>query len=169
MSSLAIVCPHCNARRAGVTPGVGGKQLSPQEIRALVLTNAMLTPAPAQSLVPALIFPHASTTGAARRAEIVLTVISLPLVAAGALTLALSRSKTRKRHDANTGELAPVTSMLGLGGLGLTSLLSIAGASLTANLTITAVSVAALIGRAVIRARAARERRDDLERAADAG
>jgi len=30
MNSAAIVCPHCNARRAGVTPGVGGKQLSPQ-------------------------------------------------------------------------------------------------------------------------------------------
>jgi len=63
----------------------------------------------------------------------VLTLISLPLVAAGALTLALSRSKTRKRHDARTGELAPVMSMLGLGGLGLTSLLSIAGASLLAT------------------------------------
>jgi hypothetical protein len=169
MNSAAIVCPHCNARRVGVAPGVGGKQLSPQEIRALVLTNAMLMPAPTQSLLPALIFPHASTTGGARTAEIVLTIISLPLVFAGALTLALSRSKTRRSHDAKTGELAPVMSMLGLGGFGLTSLLSIAGASLTANLAITAVSVAALIGRAVIRARAARDRRDDLERFADPG
>jgi hypothetical protein len=167
MNSAAIVCPHCNARRAGVAPGIGGKQLSPQEIRALVLTNAMLTPAPTQRLLPALIFPHPSTTGVARSAELALTLISLPLVAAGALTLALSRGKTRKRHDGQTGELAPVMSMLGLGGLGLTSLLSIAGASLTANLAITAVSVTALIGRAVIRARAARDRRDDLERSAD--
>jgi hypothetical protein len=169
MSAVAMVCPHCNARRAGTTPGVHGKQLSPQEIRALVLTNAMLAPAPTQSLLPALIFPHPSTTGAARTAEIVLTVISLPLVAAGALTLALSRAAIRKRHDARSGELAPVMSMLGLGGLGLTSLLSIAGASLTANLAITAVSVTALIGRAVIRSRAARDRRDELERLADPG
>ncbi|MEO7733914.1 MAG: hypothetical protein ABIY55_23320 [Kofleriaceae bacterium] len=169
MSSVAMVCPHCNARRAGATPGIGGKQLSPQEIRALVLTNAMLMPAPTQSLLPALIFPHPSTTGAARTAEIVLTIISLPLVAAGVLSLALSRAATRKRHDGKSGELAPVMSMLGLGGLGLTSLLSIAGAGLAANLAITAVSISALIGRAVIRARAARERRDDLERFADPG
>jgi|GEM_PF-2860647 len=167
MSSLAIVCPHCNARRAGATPGVGGKQLSPQEIRALVLTNAMLMPAPTQSLLPALILPHASTARAARTAEIVLTVLSLPLVAVGALTLAVSRSKRRKNQDGQAGELAPVISMLGLGGLGLTSLLSILGVSFTANLAITAVSVCALIGRAVIRARAARERREDLERFAD--
>jgi hypothetical protein len=166
MNSVALVCPHCNARRAGAEPGVGGKQLSPQEIRALVLTNTMLMPAPTQSLLPALILPHASTTGAARTAEIVLTLLSLPLVAVGALTLAVSRSKTRTSHDGKSGELAPVISMLGLGGLGLTSVLSIIGVGLAANLAITGVSIAALIGRAVIRARAARGRRDELERGA---
>jgi hypothetical protein len=167
MNEVAIVCPHCNARRAGATPGLAGKQLSPQEIRALVLTHAMLAPPPTRPLLPALILPHPSTTGGARTAELVLTVVSLPLVAAGALTLAVSRGKTRRSYDATSGELAPVMAMLGLGGLGLVSLLSFLGVGFATNAAITAVSITALIGRAVIRARATRERSRELERFAE--
>jgi hypothetical protein len=158
MNELAVVCPHCNARRAGATAGLRGKALSPQEIRALVLTDVMLARPPAQGLLSALILPHPSTTGSARTAEIVLTFLSFPLVIAGALSLAISRRKTRRTYDEVRGELSSVIAMLGLGGLGLTSLLSIAGASLATNVVITGISVAALIGRAVIRSRAARER-----------
>jgi len=162
MNDVALVCPHCNARRAGVAPGLAGKALSPQEIRAIVLSNAMLAPAPSQGLIPALILPHASTTGGARIAELALTIISLPLVAAGVASLALSRRKTRKTYDATQGEFGPVMAMLGLGGLGLTTVLSLAGASLTSNLAITGVCVVALIARAVIRSLAAREHHRDL-------
>lgn len=164
MNELAVVCPHCNARRVGATAGLSGKALSPQEIRALMLTDVMLAPPPAQSLLPSLILPHPSTTGSARTAEVALTFLSFPLVVAGALTLAISRRKTRRKFDEMRGELSSVIAMLGLGGLGLISLLSIAGASLATNAVITGISIAALIGRAVIRSRAASERSRELLR-----
>jgi hypothetical protein len=164
MSDLAVVCPHCNARRAGTTPGLAGKALSPQEIRALIIADAMLAPPPSQGLLPTLILPHPSTTGAARVAELILTVVSLPLVAVGALTLAMTRSRTRRKHDDARGELAPVLAMLGLGGLGFSSVLSLLGASFTTNLAVTGASMIALIARGVIRSRAAAERSRDLQR-----
>jgi hypothetical protein len=154
MNAAAVVCPHCNARRAGFAPGLADKALSPAEIRALVLTNAMLAPAPTQGLLSALVLPHASTTGAARVVELALTVASLPLVAAGALTLALSRSRTRRKYEATRGELAPVLAMMSLGSLALSTILSLLGASFATNLTVTCLCIVALIGRAVIRSRA---------------
>jgi hypothetical protein len=158
MNDAAIVCPHCNARRAGIAPGLAGKALSPAEIRALVLTNEVLAPAPAPGLFSALVLPHASTTGVARIVEVALTVVSLPLVAAGALTFALSRSRTRRKYEATRGELAPVLAMMSLGSLALSTILSLLGASFTANLAVTAVSIVALIGRAMIRSRASTAR-----------
>lgn len=154
MNDAAAVCPHCNARRAGIAPGLAGKAVSPAEIRALILTDAMLNPPPAQGLLAALILPHASTAGAARVGELALTVVSLPLVASGALSLAMSR----RRYQAGRGELAPVLAMLGLGGLGLSGSLSLLGASVATNLAVTGVSIVALIARAVIRSRAATAR-----------
>ncbi len=162
MNGAAIVCPHCNARRPGSAAGIAGKSLSPAEIRALILTNTMLAPAPSQGLLPTLILPHPSTTGRARSLEIALTVVSFPLIAAGALSLAVSRSRTRRNYDTARGELAPVLAMLSLGGLGLSSLLSLAGVSFATNLGITGVGIAALIARAVIRSRAAAARSRDL-------
>jgi len=164
MSDVAVVCPHCNARRAGTTAGLAGKALSPQEIRALIMTDAMLAPATSQGLLPTLILPHPSTTGAARVAELILTVVSLPLVAVGALTLTVTRGRTRRKHEAARGELAPVLAMLGLGGLGFSSALSLLGADFTTNLAITGVSMVALIARGVIRSRAAAERSRELQR-----
>jgi hypothetical protein len=164
MSAAAIVCPHCNARRADVTPGVAGKELSPAEIRALVLTNAMIAPAPSQGLLPTLILPHPSTTGTARAVELALTLICLPLVATGALSLAVARGRTRRNAETMRGELAPVLAMLGLGGLGFSSLLSFAGVGFAANLAVTGLSMIALIVRGVIRAQAASERDRELQR-----
>jgi hypothetical protein len=62
------------------------------------------------------------------------------------------------------GELAPVITMLGVGGLGFSSVLSMLGASLATNLAVTAASAVALIARGVIRARAAAARSRELER-----
>ena len=154
MNAAAVVCPHCNARRPGIAPGLAGKALSPAEIRALVLTNEMLAPAPAPGLFSALVLPHASTTGAARVIELVLTVVSLPLVAAGALTFALSRKRTRRKYEAPRGELTPVLAMMSLGSLGFSTVLSLLGVSFSTNLAVTGASIVALIGRAVIRSRA---------------
>jgi len=163
MSSVAVVCPHCGARRGDVATGVAGKALSPAEIRALALSNLMFNPPPAPSLLSALVLPHEATTGAARTAELVLTLASLPLVAAGALTLAVTRRGSRK-YEAMHGELAPVITMLGVGGLGFSSVLSLLGAGLVTNLVVTAASAVALIARGVIRARAAATRSRELER-----
>ena len=168
MNDAAIVCPHCNARRAGVAPGLAGKALSPAEIRALILTDAMLAPAPAQGLLPTLVLPHPSTTGAARAAEIALTVVSFPLVAAGVLALALARGRTRRKYQTTRGELTPILAMMGLGGFALSSILSLLGASLAANLAVTGLGIVALIGRGVIRARAAAVRSRELHRLAEA-
>jgi hypothetical protein len=161
MSDVAVVCPHCNARRAGATAGLAGKALSAQEIHALIATDAMLAP-PSQGLLPTLILPHPSTTGAARAVELALTVVSLPLVAAGALTLAVTRRRARSRHAATRGELAPVLAMLGLGGFALSGVLSLLGVGLATNLAITGASMVALIARGVVRARAAAERSREL-------
>ena len=156
MSDVAVVCPHCNARRAGATAGLAGKSLSPEEIYALIATDAALAPAPSQGLLPTLILPHPQTTGAARTAELALTVVSLPLVAAGALSLAIVRSRTRRKYEAMRGELTPVLAMLSLGGFGLSGALSLLGVSFATNLAITAGSMVALIARGVIRSRAGR-------------
>jgi hypothetical protein len=157
MSSTAAVCPHCNARRADVPTGIAGKTLSSDEVRALLVASMKLQPAPAPGLVPALVLPHPSTTGVARGAELALTVVALPLVAIGALTLAITR---RKRREPARGELAPVMAMLGVGGFGYSTALSLLGASVTTNLALTATSMLALILRGVIRARAGA--RDEL-------
>ena len=159
MNAVAVVCPHCNARRGDVATGVAGKALSPAEIRALVLSDSMRGPAPAAGMLSTLVLPHPSTAGSARLAELVLTAISLPLVAIGALTLAVTRRKTQ----ATSGELAPVMAMLGAGGLGLSSALSLLGVSLMTNLAVTGASMVALIARGVIRARAAAQRSRDQE------
>lgn len=164
MSSVAVVCPHCGARRGDVATGVAGKTLSPAEIRALALSNMMFNPPPPPSMLSALVMPHAATSGAARTAELVLTLASLPLVAVGALTLAVTRRRSRGKYDAMDGELAPVITMLGVGGLGFSSVLSMLGASLATNLAVTAGSAVALIARGVIRARAAAARGRELER-----
>ena len=161
MNAVAVVCPHCNARRAGVAPGLAGKALSPAEIRALILTDATLAPpAPAQGLLATFVLPHPSTIGAARAVELALTVVSLPLVVAGVVSFAV----TRRKAQPTRGELAPTLAMMTLGGLGLSSLLSLAGASLATNLAVTGASVVALIARAVIRSRAATAHGRELQR-----
>jgi len=161
MNAVAVVCPHCNARRAGVAPGLAGKALSPAEIHALILTDAALAqPEPTEGLWATFVSPHPSTIGAARAVELALTVVSLPLVAAGVVTFAV----TRRKAKATRGELAPTLTMMLVGGLGLSSVLSLVAVSLPTNLALTGASVAALIARAVIRSRAATAHRRGLVR-----
>lgn len=159
MNTVAVVCPHCNARRGDVATGIAGKALSPAEIRALVITNTLLTPPPAESLLATLVLPHPSTTGLWRLVELVLTLIGLPLVIIGVLTLAVTRRKAKPAR----GELAAVTAMLGVGGLGFSTVLSLVGASFVTNLAVTGACMVALILRGMIRARAASQRRRELD------
>ena len=152
MNAQAIVCPHCNARRADVPSGAAGKNLSPAEIRAM-LALQLAPPAPSGGMM-ALILPHPSTTGTARTVELLLTVISLPLILSGALALVFSR-RNRRRVNEGSGEAVAVTLMITLGSgilwTGLDWGLHASGKTVAYTLLVT---ITALIVRAVIRSRA---------------
>jgi hypothetical protein len=80
------------------------------------------------------------------------------------LTLAVARSRTRRKHEASSGELGPVLAMLGLGGFGFSTVLSLLGIDTVTNLAVTGISMVALIARGLIRSRAAAERSRELQR-----
>lgn len=164
MNAAAIVCPHCGARRPGATPGLAGK-LSLDEMGALIAIEGTHE-APAQGVLPTLILPHPLTHGRARAAELACTVIALPMVLVGALSLGLSRRRTRRSADETSGEAMPVLAMSGLGGLGMYSVLSFAGLSTIATIAVITGSIAALITRGVIRSHASSKRSRDLHRLA---
>ncbi|HET9626254.1 MAG TPA: hypothetical protein VFP84_33055 [Kofleriaceae bacterium] len=42
MNAVAVICPHCGAKRAGAELGTKGKQLSQNEIRALLVSDEIL-------------------------------------------------------------------------------------------------------------------------------
>ena len=159
MNAQAVVCPHCNARRTDLPTGpAAGKTMSPAEIRAMLALDPTLSALSARSArgtLPALLLPHPSTTGTARTVELVLTLISLPLVLSGALALSLSsRSRTRMRQVGGS-EGAAVTLMIAVGSGVLWTVLDLVfHASGTAVVGTLAVTIGALIARAVIRSRA---------------
>jgi RNA polymerase subunit RPABC4/transcription elongation factor Spt4 len=149
VNEQAAVCPHCGKRRA--TPGIAGSKLSKEEIGALIaIDDASRPAAESEGLFETLVLPHPNTSGAARTAELVLTVLSFPLIVAGVSTLAFRR-RTRK---ASRGELSPVIRMTVIGGVGMVSLLALAGMSTGMMVAITGGSIAALWARGIIRARA---------------
>ncbi|HEY0194779.1 MAG TPA: hypothetical protein VGC42_26885 [Kofleriaceae bacterium] len=153
MNAQAVVCPHCNARRRDLPAGSVGKNLSPAEIRAML---ALQAGPPQRGALSALLLPHPQTAGAARTAELVLTIISLPLVLSGALALQLSRANRDRLQKVGGSETAPVILMILVGSGVLWTVLDLvlhaSGIAIAATLLIT---TAALIARAVIRARAA--------------
>ncbi|MBL0216547.1 MAG: hypothetical protein IPQ07_22025 [Myxococcales bacterium] len=165
MNAAALVCPHCGKRRPDGEVGLAGKALSNDEVRALIAIHGV-DEAPSQGLLPTLIFPHPSTHGTARTVELVCTIVALPMVILGALSVGLSRRRTRRSAQETTGELTPVLAASALGGLGLYSLLSFAGASTMASLVLIGGSIAALITRGAIRAHASSKRSRDLHRLA---
>ena len=165
MNAAAVVCPHCGARRAGAAVGLAGKALSNDEVKALITVHGA-DAAPVQGVLPTVILPHPTTHGRARAIELTCTVIALPMVILGALSLVFSRRRTRRTAEQTTGEVAPVLAMSGLGGLGLYSVLSLAGIGLTGSLAVIGVSIGALITRAVVRSHASMERSRNLDRLA---
>lgn len=148
MNDGLVVCPHCGARRALTER----PKLSGDEIRALLVTGPGGHDAAPRGLMQTLVLPHPETHGATRLAELVLTVLGLPLVLSGAVALGLTR---RKRLTAPSGgELPAALTMTVFGGMGLFGVPApLVGASL-----------AAVWLRALIRARTAARRRGDLHR-----
>lgn len=148
MNDGLAVCPHCGARRA-VT---GRPKLSGDEIRALLATDRSARDAEPRGLIQTLVLPHPATRGAARLAEIALTVLGLPLVISGAAAIALTRRA--RRTAASGGELPAALAMTVFGGAGLLGLPAV----------LVGASIAAIWLRALIRIRSAPDRRADLHR-----
>ena len=148
MNDGLAVCPHCGARRA-VTER---PKLSDDEIRALLATDPTARDLEQRGLIQTVVLPHPATRGAARIAEIALTVLGLPLVISGAAAIALTR---RARLTAAAGgELSGALAMTVFGGVGLLGL----------PVALVGASIAAIWLRAVIRIRSAADRRADLHR-----
>jgi DNA-directed RNA polymerase subunit RPC12/RpoP len=147
MNDGLMVCPHCGARRALTER----PRLSGDEIRALLATDQTVRAGEPRGLIQTLILPHPATRGVARLAEVALTVVGLPLVISGAVSLGLTRRA--RLTAASGGELPAALLMTVFGGAGLLGLpVAVVGASL-----------AAVWLRALIRSRAA-GRRVDLHR-----
>jgi DNA-directed RNA polymerase subunit RPC12/RpoP len=148
MNGGLAVCPHCGARRA-VTER---PKLSGDEIRALLATDRSARDAEPRGLIQTLVLPHPATRGAARLAEIALTLLGLPLVISGAAAIALTRRA--RLTVAAGGELPAALAMTVFGGAGLLGL----------PLALVGASIAAIWLRALIRIRSAPDRRADLHR-----
>ncbi|HEX3481557.1 MAG TPA: hypothetical protein VHT91_41385 [Kofleriaceae bacterium] len=142
MNDGLAVCPHCGARRA-VTEQ---PKLSGDEIRALLATDPTARALEQRGLIHTLVLPHPATRGAARIAEIALTVLGLPLVISGAATLALTRRA--RLTAAPGGELPAALAMTVFGGAGLLGL----------PVALVGTSLAAIWLRALIRSRSAARR-----------
>lgn len=148
MNDGLAVCPHCGARRA-VTER---PKLSGDEIRALLATDRSARGAEPRGLIQTLVLPHPATRGAARVAEIALTLLGLPLVISGAVAIALTRRA--RLTAAPGGELPAALAMTVFGGAGLLGL----------PVALVGASIAAIWLRALIRIRSAHDRRADLHR-----
>lgn len=148
MNDGLAVCPHCGARRALTER----PKLSGEEIRALLATDRSARDGEPRGLVQALVLPHPATRGAARLAEIVLTLLGLPLVISGAVSLALTRRA--RLTVASGGELPAALAMTVFGGAGLLGLPA----------PLVGASIAAIWLRALVRSRAAARRGVDLHR-----
>jgi hypothetical protein len=151
MSSDVAVCPHCGKRTASAG-GLGNVALSADELRALATVTA---PADAdRGVLATVVLPHPETTGAARTAELALTVACLPLVVAGAMVFGLGRVFGRRTP---TGEAGAVVAMAAAGGVTLAWWLADYGAVVAIGATLAEVALLAV--RARIRVRASRGHR----------
>jgi DNA-directed RNA polymerase subunit RPC12/RpoP len=142
------VCPHCGARRA-VTER---PKLSGDEIRALLATDPTARDGESRGLIQTLVLPHPATRGAARAAEIALTLIGLPSVLSGAIAIALTR---RARLTAAAGGELPAA---------LTMTVFCGPDLFLAPASLVGASIAAIWLRALIRSRSAARRGVDLHR-----
>ena len=150
MSAEAIVCPHCGKRRA--EGGMGQLEMSREELRALATVTA--PPAEDRGVIATVLLPHPETGGRARTAELALTVLCLPLVAAGTALLGIGRLFGKRKP---TSEAGAVISMAGAGGIGLAWWLADYGAAVAVG--VTALEIVLLGIRARIRVTSSRGHR----------
>jgi hypothetical protein len=150
MSGDVVVCPHCGKRRGD--GGMAKVAMSRDEVRALITVTS--PPSQDRGILATVVLPHPETTGAARNAELALTVACLPLVISGALLLGFGRLFGRRRP---TSEAGAVISMAAAGGLGLAWWLSDYGAAVAIGVTV--VEIVLLGIRARVRVRSSRAHR----------
>jgi DNA-directed RNA polymerase subunit RPC12/RpoP len=146
MNDGLAVCPHCGKRRALTER----PKLSGDEIRALLATDKSTRERAPRGLIQALVLPHPATRGAARLAEIALTLVGLPVVVSAAAALALTRRA--RLAAASGGELTAALTMTVFCGSGL----------FMVPAPLVGASIAAVWLRAVIRIRSAARRGVDL-------
>jgi DNA-directed RNA polymerase subunit RPC12/RpoP len=147
MNDGLAVCPHCGARRVLTER----PKLSGDEIRALIATDPTARGEP-RGLMQILVLPHPATRGAARAAEIALTLLGLPIVLSGAVAIGLTRRA--RLTAAPGGELPAALTMTVFCGPGL----------FLVPAPLVVASVAAIWLRAVIRIRSGARRGADLHR-----
>jgi hypothetical protein len=174
MSAAAARCPHCGAlqARAPASTHAGARErggekkalrdVSADEARAMLAVAAAregrgVEAAAADqdpSLIAWLLLPHPRSSGGARMAEIVLTVLALPLVAATAFGAFLAwRTILRARRLGHPSLAQQTVFASGIFVLG-TSLWA-TGLGLGTAIGVTVGCVVAVVIRAVIRSRSA--------------
>lgn len=150
VNTEAVVCPHCGARRASVT--MADARLNKDEIRALLTVNTIGGEEDSgRGLLATMFLPHEQTTGRARAAELVLTVLAAPLVIVGTLAIGLGRRRLRRKLFAAKGEAISAGVMTLFGGLSFYSLVDLLKGPAVA---FTAITIVALWVRAMIRSNA---------------
>jgi hypothetical protein len=146
----AVVCPHCGTRRATVT--MADAKLNKDEIRALLTVNTKGGEEDTgRGLLATMFLPHEQTIGRARTAELVLTVLTAPLVIIGIVGIALGRRRLRRRLFAAKGEAISAGVMTLFGGISFYSLVDLLKGPAG---VLTAISIVALWVRAMIRSNA---------------
>lgn len=148
MNDGLAMCPHCGARRALTER----PKLSSDEIRALLATDRTARDGEPRGLVQTLVLPHPATRGTARLAELALTLLGLPLVISGAVSIALTRRA--RLTAASGGDLSAALAMTVFGG----------GSLLWLPAPLVGASIAAVWLRALIRIRSAARLGVDLHR-----
>jgi hypothetical protein len=166
MNASAATCPHCAVRQPGFDATAARKGLSPDEIRALLLTDTALRAGEPHSegLFSTLVVPHAATTGLSRTLEVVLTIACAPLILAGLIALGLRRSVARNKITATSGELTPIIVMTVFGALPLQFILGLLDVAGATQAWIILGSIGGLFVRGALRARAASARSGELLR-----
>jgi len=152
MHSASVVCPHCGARRKNVA----APKLEAAEIRALLATSGELKDEEERDWLHTLVLPHPSTHGGARLAELGLTIVALPFIACGVITMALNRLRRSKGRMKMRGEFGPLLTMSLVGSLGVWSVLGLFGASGSTIGYVILGSIGALTVRAMLRSSARR-------------
>lgn len=164
MSATAVVCPHCGTRQPDRDPidteAIAAKEarrkkpleLTAEETAAL-LESQGLTSASYETRAPrgpaSLLVPRAEASGWVRTMEWTLTILALPLIFSGLLTVVF-----RPRMwawVANGHELALTALSAFLGGLTVYSLCMALGFGPNATWGAMGISGGALVGRTILR------------------